>query len=196
MTDLRQYELMLIFAPNRSSNEQEKSLKIIKKQIESFGGKITDEDIWGLREFSYRIKKFDEGYYSVIHFDSTPAKIKELNEFLSLERYVLRHLVSMLDDNYKKINYKIILEEEKKAQEELEAKKNSSEVNKQQRFIKKDDKKTADESKKQSKDLSEKKVVKKEESKTTETPQPKASGVDENFDSKLENIIKGDDLEI
>jgi len=62
---LRTYELMIIISADLREPEAKKVLKEVTDLIEKSGGKITNEDFWGKRDFAYRIGKHSEGYYIV-----------------------------------------------------------------------------------------------------------------------------------
>jgi len=91
------YELMFILKPEVSEEEQKAAGGKIKDLIRAGKGEVIKEDAWGKRVLAYPIKHFSEGLYHLLHFKSTPAKVKELEKKLSLESEVLRFLLTKGD---------------------------------------------------------------------------------------------------
>lgn len=98
--DTVRYELMVIVSPDIGETAINKRLEAIKKSIKDFGGEFSFEDLWGLRNLAYAIRKHDQGYYAVLDFDMDPEKVKELDRMLRLEVEVLRHLLMKLPAVY------------------------------------------------------------------------------------------------
>jgi len=88
---------MIVLAPDLAEDGFKKQLEAVRKIIESGGGTIVNDDRWGIRSLAYQIGKHDQGYYTVIEWQSTPDVIAELDHTLRLEEKVLRHMVLHLD---------------------------------------------------------------------------------------------------
>lgn len=86
-----------------SFTEQVKAIKLLITERE---GEITHEDLWGLHEFCYRIKKYDAGYYFVLNFKLPGSKLSDLNKNLRLNTSILRFLITTTPPNYKTVNFK------------------------------------------------------------------------------------------
>lgn len=123
--DLKKYELMLIFSGEIPEQDFERELEKVKEGLKEFTKKIEYEDLWGKREFTYRVKKQKRGYYSVLDFSASPAAIHELRADIKLNPYILRHLLIALPEDYEYGKYKEqVLREERavKAKEEKKVK--------------------------------------------------------------------------
>lgn len=94
------YELMIIFLSDLGEENINKELSEFKKLIIEGGGKIVNEDIWGNRELSYRIKKQDKGFYLVLNFSLDTDKIAEIQKTLTLHTGVIRYLLTKTPINY------------------------------------------------------------------------------------------------
>ncbi len=94
---MRHYEVMIVLAPDQAEDGFNKHLERFKKIIEDGGGSIVNDDRWGIRSLSYPIKKYDQGFYTVIEWESTPDLLTELDHTLRLDENVLRHMVIHLD---------------------------------------------------------------------------------------------------
>ena len=87
------YELMFILKPEIAEEEQKAEVEKIKDLIKAGKGEVVKEEAWGKRVLAYPIKHFSEGFYHLLNFKSTPAKVKELENKLNLDDSVLRSLI-------------------------------------------------------------------------------------------------------
>jgi len=98
--NLTNYELMLILPPGLGEEASLKELAEIKNIITADAGEIFHEDVWGIKEFAYTIKKHDEGFYIVLNFKVEGNKINELEKELNLNQKVIRYLISKTPKHY------------------------------------------------------------------------------------------------
>jgi small subunit ribosomal protein S6 len=100
--DAKKYELMVIINPDLGTNAINEALDEIKKLItaEKSKGVIYFEDVWGVRDLAYIIKKHDAGYYAVYDFELIPSAINEVDNTLKLDNRVLRHMIVTLPTAY------------------------------------------------------------------------------------------------
>ncbi len=98
--NIKKYELMVILNPDIGDDASTKLLVEIRKLITDRKGEIFFEDIWGLRDFAYSIKKHTKGYYAVFDFTLAPEFVREINAKLVLERDLLRHMTLVLPFKY------------------------------------------------------------------------------------------------
>ncbi|MBI4235521.1 30S ribosomal protein S6 [Candidatus Peregrinibacteria bacterium] len=122
MTEKTLYEIMFILNPDLGEQQTEKDIKEIKEFITSNGGKVTFDDVWGNKEFAYRIGKYDQGYYVVLNFEMDAQNLAEFNHQLNLNQHVIRHLVIRAPKNYKTITFEELKKEQEKETLETEAK--------------------------------------------------------------------------
>jgi small subunit ribosomal protein S6 len=66
---------------------------VVKKEIESLGGKIIKSDALGQKQLAFPIKKETAGYYTAVIFEMEPEKLLDLNRKLSLKNEIIRHLI-------------------------------------------------------------------------------------------------------
>jgi len=116
MLEEYKYELMVILYPDMSDMDTEKELSDIRKQIKDLKGEIYHEDIWNIRDLSYRIKKQDKGFYAIFYFTIDPLRIKEIDKSLFLNQKVIRHMVIKSPKGYvmKNLSELELTEEERK----------------------------------------------------------------------------------
>lgn len=86
------YEIVYIARQEISENDVEKVTEEFSKLLEKNGGKILKTEYWGLRAFSYEIKKAKKGHYTLIGVDAPAGAVKELERSMRLHEQVVRSL--------------------------------------------------------------------------------------------------------
>jgi small subunit ribosomal protein S6 len=94
---MRHYEGTIVLDPELQDDGYNKQLDRIKKFIEERGGKIVEDDRWGLRNLAYEIKKHSQGYYGVLEWEGPGELIGDLDHMLRLDENILRHLIIHFD---------------------------------------------------------------------------------------------------
>ncbi|WP_461207321.1 30S ribosomal protein S6 [Clostridium sp. DL1XJH146] len=89
---MRNYETLFIL--NSSDEEAVKAnIEKFKGIIETNGGVIDNVDEWGRRKLAYPINKVNEGYYTLINFQSEPDLPRELERNFKIADSVMRYVV-------------------------------------------------------------------------------------------------------
>lgn len=88
---MHNYELLYI-VPNQYTDEEAKKIKEkIDQMIKSFDGVISHEEDLGKKKLAYPIKQVAHGYYFLTEFELEDGrKLKEINNFLRLDKEILR----------------------------------------------------------------------------------------------------------
>ncbi len=200
-TDTVRYELMVIVSPEIGEAAINKRLDALRKSIKDFGGEIFFEDIWGLRDLAYQIRKQDQGYYAVLDLNFDPQRVRELERMLQLETEVLRHLMIKLPSIYQpktisemEAEVEQIMPEEKKV-DKKEKKPRIGQVRKAE--IPKEE--PVKEEKPAKVEKAEKEEKKEEKAETEETPKKPAKKKEEkksleDIDAKLDSILSNPDI--
>lgn len=114
-SELKKYELMVIFSGEMPETEYEKQLTELRGFLKENTAGIFYEDTWGRRDLSYKIKKQRTGYYVIFDFNAAPAALAEIGTTVKLNNAVLRSLLLALPENYESGRYKSeMLPEEKR----------------------------------------------------------------------------------
>ena len=92
VTDLNNYEVILMFYPDAESERRVKQYERLKGIIAE-GGVIKSEDEWGTRKLAYPINDETEGVYTVISFTSGPDFPAELDRVYKITDGVLRTMI-------------------------------------------------------------------------------------------------------
>jgi len=80
------YELTLLV-------KEESELKKIKDLIDSYGGKISEEESWGEKTLSFPIKKSRTARFYNLHIEMEKSKITDLKKKLNFTESLLRYLL-------------------------------------------------------------------------------------------------------
>jgi small subunit ribosomal protein S6 len=90
---VKEYECVVVLAPNVGSEVLESATKKCKDVITSRGGTVTALDDWGKRGLAYEINFHREGYYHFYRFQGSKEIVDELNRQLRIDENVIRHLI-------------------------------------------------------------------------------------------------------
>ncbi len=96
---MRSYELMVIHRYDMAEPDVRNAVAEVEKAITDREGVVTDSDFWGKRRFAYEIDHMNEGYYSVVTFQSDTSLIDRIDRALSLSDFVVRHKIVRLPDS-------------------------------------------------------------------------------------------------
>lgn len=99
---MRTYELMFISSPNTIEEDINKLTSQIERAVTDRGGKIAKIDPWGRRKLAYRIDKFDEGIYTLVHIEGTGNEIAEVERRLRVTDFVIRYISVRTDEDLKR----------------------------------------------------------------------------------------------
>ena len=89
---MNKYEVMFIVKPA----EEEATNAVIEKVealIARVGGTVEKVDRWGKRRLAYPVKKFTDGFFTLVNFEAAPAEIKEIDRVLKINDEILRHMI-------------------------------------------------------------------------------------------------------
>jgi small subunit ribosomal protein S6 len=94
----KRYETVFILTPVLSDDQAKEAAKKFKKTITDLGGKIVNEEHWGLRKLAYPIQKKTTGFYHLIEYAGEGQEIvNQLELTFKRDERVLRFLTVVLD---------------------------------------------------------------------------------------------------
>ncbi len=91
ITPMNSYYLTLVLKEILDEKARKELFDDMKKKLDD--GKVNKEDLWGVRDLAYPIKKQTKGYYAHFEFEASPRAIKGLDNSLKVEENVLRFLL-------------------------------------------------------------------------------------------------------
>ena len=94
---MNKYETVFILTPVLSDDQMKETVEKFKSVLTDNGGKIENEENWGLRKLAYPIENKNTGFYTLIEFDGEPTIVKQLETAFRRDEKVLRFLTFRLD---------------------------------------------------------------------------------------------------
>jgi small subunit ribosomal protein S6 len=89
---MRQYETVFLISPNLEEEETTKVISQISGIISKNKGKLIQEDRWGKKKLAYPIKKFEEAFYVLFHYEGDSKVPLELEKRFKQTEAILRFL--------------------------------------------------------------------------------------------------------
>lgn len=89
---MNKYEVMVIVKP-AEEEVTNATIEKVEALIARVGGTVEKVDRWGKRRLAYPVKKFTDGFFTLVNFEAAPAEIKEIDRVLKINDEVLRHLI-------------------------------------------------------------------------------------------------------
>ncbi len=94
----KRYETVFILTPVLSEDQAKEAAKKIKKTITDLGGKVVNEENWGLKKLAYPIQKKTTGFYHLLEFSGEgEAIVNDLEVTYKRDERILRFLTVALD---------------------------------------------------------------------------------------------------
>ena len=94
----KRYETVFILTPVLSDDQAKEAAKKFKKTITDLGGKIVNEENWGLKKLAYPIQKKTTGFYHLVEYAGEGQEIvNNLELTFKRDERVLRFLTVALD---------------------------------------------------------------------------------------------------
>ena len=89
---MNQYETVFILTPVLSDEQMKEAVGKFTGIITANGGKIVNEESWGLKKLAYPIEKKTTGFYQLVEFEADPTVIAKLEVNYRRDERVLRFL--------------------------------------------------------------------------------------------------------
>ena len=94
---LNNYETVFITTPVLSETQMKEAVKKFTDFITSNGGKIVNEENWGLKKLAYPIQKKSTGFYYLIEFSAEGEIIRKMETEFRRDERIIRYIVVKLD---------------------------------------------------------------------------------------------------
>lgn len=95
---MRQYETMFVLKPEFDKEQAQLLVNRFVEVIENNGGTIEKVSDWGKRRLAYEVKKYREGIYTLVNFESEAAVATELERNFKISEDVIRYLIVRKDE--------------------------------------------------------------------------------------------------
>jgi small subunit ribosomal protein S6 len=94
---LKDYETVFILTPVLSEDQAKEAVAKYKDLITKNGGKMINEEHWGLKKLAYPIQKKSSGFYQLFQFQAPGTIIADLELAYKRDERILRFLTVSLD---------------------------------------------------------------------------------------------------
>ena len=102
--DQRKYEVMFIVRPDVSDEDREKLIAGFEATVTQGGGTVIARDeTMGRRRLQYTVRKFNDGYYVILHINSGGALVAELERRLRVTEPVIKFITVRMDEEEKRL---------------------------------------------------------------------------------------------
>lgn len=96
----RQYETLMLFSPDMPGERRQEILEMITGIIDRAGGKVLDEDDWGMRSLAYPVRKQTRGHYVRLEYAAPNEVVAEAERNLRIAEGVFKFITVKLADTY------------------------------------------------------------------------------------------------
>lgn len=90
---MNNYLLTLVLKADLEEKGRKEFLDSLIKRIVGEDGKIQKQDLWGVRDLAYPIKKQTKGFFAHFELETDPKIAKTIDKNLKVEENVLRYLL-------------------------------------------------------------------------------------------------------
>lgn len=91
------YEHVFISRQDLSNTQAEGLIEHFGTVLADNGGKVVDQEYWGVKTMAYRINKNRKGHYAFMKTDSPAPAVQEMERLMRLHEDVMRVLTIKVD---------------------------------------------------------------------------------------------------
>jgi small subunit ribosomal protein S6 len=89
---MKNYELLTIFKPSLDSEELDKEVEKITKDVKSYKGSVASVDKMGRKKLAYDVQSYRDGYFTVINLSIPTESVVEFKRSLKLNENIIRFM--------------------------------------------------------------------------------------------------------
>lgn len=94
---MNKYEAMFIVKPDLSEEDKLALFNQISDAVTKHKGAVTSAGVWSeKRKLFFPLKKYREGIYYLVNFNSDPLSVKDISHAYKLNENILRVLITRL----------------------------------------------------------------------------------------------------
>ena len=93
------YEHVLIARQDLSNTQAEGLIEHFSTVLADNGGKVVDNEYWGVRTLAYKINKNRKGHYAFLRTDAPSEAVQEMERLMRLHEDVMRVLTVRVDEH-------------------------------------------------------------------------------------------------
>ena len=100
---MRRYEVVYVLAPTLTEEEVEQYAETYSQAAREHGAEVINVDKWEKRKLAFRVKKYWEGYYTILTIEEEAADaVTELERRFKVNDAVIRFLTVRIDEDLKR----------------------------------------------------------------------------------------------
>lgn len=103
--DVRIYEIAVMYVPDLTSHAEGELLRELEVLFNEAGATLLFKDPWTKRGLAYPIKGYQEAKFVIYYYEVDPAKMRDVDQALKLNKSVLRHLIVIPPKGYEAVSY-------------------------------------------------------------------------------------------
>ncbi len=92
---MKKYEIMYILKADLDEAARKAEIEKLHNILAADGGKVSQVNEWGLKEFAYPIEDMLKGYYVVIKVETNEEALSEFKRLTKIDQNVVRHLITV-----------------------------------------------------------------------------------------------------
>ena len=89
---MKNYELLMIFKPSLDSDELDKEVEKISKDVAAYKGSVNSVEKMGRKKLAYDVQGYRDGYFTVIKVAVPAASVAEFKRSLKLNENIIRYM--------------------------------------------------------------------------------------------------------
>lgn len=93
------YEHVFISRQDLSNTQAEGLIEHFGTILADNGGKVVDQEYWGVKTMAYRINKNRKGHYAFLKTDAPAPAVEEMERLMRLHEDVMRVLTIKVDEH-------------------------------------------------------------------------------------------------
>jgi len=92
------YETVFIVRQDMSPTQVEAMADSYAELVGQYEGSVVKREMWGLRNLAFRMNKNRKGHYVMMHLDTPPAAIAEMERLMRISEDVLRYMTVRIEE--------------------------------------------------------------------------------------------------
>ena len=89
---MKNYELLMVFKPSLDSEELDKEVEKISKDVKTFKGTVNSVEKMGRKKLAYDVQSYRDGYFTVMNLAVPAESVVEFKRNLKLNENIIRYM--------------------------------------------------------------------------------------------------------
>ena len=89
---MKNYELLAIFKPSLDSDELDKEVEKISKDVKTYKGSVNSVEKMGRKKLAYDVQSYRDGYFTVMNVAIPAENVVEFKRSLKLNENIIRYM--------------------------------------------------------------------------------------------------------